>query len=152
MSENVQYKLACSATPSPNDYMELGNHSQFLGVMSYTEMLSKFFYHDASHTSQWKLKGHAEQDFWKWICSWAVMIRKPSDIGFSDKGFDLPELKIESVVIPTTISLKDNKKLFSYEARTLEEQRQVKKETVDIRVKRCAEIVNNSNLIGFAQS
>jgi len=141
--DSVKYKLACSATPSPNDYMELGNHSQFLGVMSYTEMLAKFFYHDASNTSQWKLKGHAENDFWKWICSWAVMIRKPSDIGFSDEGFELPELKINQVIIPTNIELNNNK-LFSYEARTLEDQRQVKKETVEIRINKCVEMLKGT--------
>lgn len=146
--ESVKYKLACSATPSPNDYMELGNHSQFLGVMSYVEMLAKFFYHDAdaSNTSQWKLKGHAEDDFWKWICSWSVMIRKPSDIGFSDEGFELPELKIHQIVIPTTIELEsDNNKLFSYEAHTLGDQRKVKKETIDVRINKCAELISGSN-------
>jgi len=142
----VKYKLACTATPSPNDYMELGNHSEFLGIMTYTEMLSKFFFHDGAHTSQWKLKGHAENDFWKWICSWAVMIRKPSDIGFSDEGYNLPKLNIKQITIPTKIILKgDEKKLFSYQATTLEDQRQIKKDTIKLRIDECAKLVNNSN-------
>lgn len=141
---SIKYKLACTATPSPNDYMELGNHSEFLGVMTYTEMLAKYFYHDASNTSQWKLKGHAIDDFWKWICSWAVMIDKPSDLGFLDEGFNIPKLNIQNIIIPTNIKLETNKnKLFSYKATTLEEQRQVKKETVDLRINKCAEIVNS---------
>lgn len=143
--DSVKYKLACTATPSPNDYMELGNHSEFLGIMTYVEMLSKYFYHDASNTSQWKLKGHAENDFWKWICSWAVIIRKPSDIGFSDEGYNLPKLNTKQIIIPSGILLDNDKnKLFSYKASTLEDQRQVKKETMIPRIEACAKLVNAS--------
>jgi hypothetical protein len=77
---NTPYRLACTATPAPNDYMELGNHAEFLGVMTRTEMLAMFFIHDGGDTGQWRLKGHAETEFWKWVCSWAVVVRKPSDI------------------------------------------------------------------------
>ena len=143
---SVKYKLACTATPSPNDFMELGNHAEFLGIMSYTEMLSKYFYHDGGETSKWCLKGHAENDFWKWICSWAVMIRKPSDIGFSDEEYNLPKLNTKQIIIPTTISLNSMSKnnLFSFQASTLEDQRQVKKETLQLRINKCAELVNAS--------
>ena len=96
---NTPYKLACTATPAPNDFMELGNHAEFVGVMSRTEMLSMFFVHDGGDTQKWRLKGHAEEEFWKWICSWAVMIRKPSDLGYRDGDFILPELKIKDMVI-----------------------------------------------------
>ena len=72
--------------------MELGNHSEFVGAMSRTEMLSMFFVHDGGETSKWRLKGHAESEFWKWVCSWAVMIRKPSDLGYSDGEFVLPRM------------------------------------------------------------
>src|SRR5262249_49803786 len=72
----VPYRLACTATPAPNDYMELGNHSEFLGLLTRTEMLSTFFVHDMENTQSWRLKGHAEAEFWKWVCSWAVMLRK----------------------------------------------------------------------------
>jgi DNA modification methylase len=141
----VKYKLACTATPSPNDFMELGNHSEFLGIMTYTEMLSKYFFHDGGETSKWVLKGHAEQDFWKWICSWAVMIRKPSDIGFSDEGYNLPKLNTKQIIIPSNIHLTSgDNKLFTYQATTLEDQRQIKKETIGIRIEECAKLVNNS--------
>ena len=93
------FRLACTATPAPNDYMELGNHSQFLGVMSYTEMLSMFFVHDGGETQKWRLKGHAEAEFWRWLCSWAVMIRKPSDLGYDDGEFKLPKMVMHDITI-----------------------------------------------------
>jgi hypothetical protein len=85
--KRTPYKLAATATPAPNDYMELGNHAEFLGVCSRSEMLSMFFVHDSGDTSKWRLKGHAEKDFWQWLCSWAVNIRKPSDLGYPDGDF-----------------------------------------------------------------
>jgi superfamily II DNA or RNA helicase len=98
-AKHIPYRLACTATPSPNDYMELGNHSEFLGVMSYTEMLSTFFVHDGGETSKWRLKGHAEESFWKWLASWGVFLTKPSDLGYSDEGFDLPPLYTHQHVV-----------------------------------------------------
>lgn len=88
----IPFRLAATATPAPNDFMELGNHAEFLGVMSYTDMLATFFAHDGGETQKWRLKGHAENDFWRWMASWAVMLRKPSDLGYSDDGYDLPPL------------------------------------------------------------
>src|SRR5699024_7732221 len=93
------YKLACTATPAPNDHMELGNHSEFLNVMNRTEMLAMFFVHDAGQTQKWRLKGHAEDKFWEWVASWAVMVTKPSDLGYEDGAFDLPPLNMNEVVI-----------------------------------------------------
>jgi hypothetical protein len=87
------FRLACTATPAPNDHMELGNHAEFLGVMRSNEMLSRWFVNDTSTASQkWRLKGHAADDFWDWVASWARCVAKPSDIGHSDDGFVLPEL------------------------------------------------------------
>ncbi len=96
---DTPFRLACTATPAPNDHMELGNHAEFVGAMSRTEMLSMFFVHDGGETSKWRLKGHAESEFWKWICSWAVMIRKPSDLGYSDGDFVLPRMTIEQISV-----------------------------------------------------
>lgn len=89
------YRLACTATPAPNDHTELGNHADFLGVMAMLEMLSRFFINDTSTASQeWRLKRHAETAFWDWMASWARMAEKPSDLGYDDAGFDLPPLNI----------------------------------------------------------
>ncbi len=90
--KGTPYKLACTATPSPNDPMELGNHAEFLDVMSYHEMLSMYFIHDGGSTQKWRLKGHAIGEYYAWVSAWAIMLNKPSDIGFNDKGYDLPEL------------------------------------------------------------
>lgn len=90
------YRLCCTATPSPNDYTELGNHAEFLGVMSEAVMRARWFINDLGDTvSPWRLKGHAEDDFWRWVTSWARCIGKPSDMGaYSDDGYDLPPLNI----------------------------------------------------------
>lgn len=86
------FKLACTATPSPNDPMELGNHSEFLGVMTRSEMLATFFVHDGGETAKWRLKGHATDKFWKWVATWSLAFTKPSDLGFDDDGYILPQL------------------------------------------------------------
>lgn len=86
------YKLACSATPSPNDHTELGNHSEFLGQMSYNEMLAMFFVHDGGETSKWRLRKHAQSDFWNYVLSWSIAIDNPSTFGFNHSGYDLPKL------------------------------------------------------------
>lgn len=137
---NVQYRLACTATPAPNDFMELGNHAEFLGAMKRTEMLSMFFVHDGGDTSQWRLKGHAESEFWKWICSWAVMIRKPSDLGYDDGKFILPPLTIDQVTVHSEEPT--DGMLFAMEAQTLQERQGARRATIEDRVKACADIVN----------
>lgn len=91
---HVDYKLPCTATPAPNDHMELGNHAEFLGVCAATDMLNRFFVHDSGDTAKWRLRKHAVKDYWRWVSSWAVCISKPSDIGGDDTQFILPELKI----------------------------------------------------------
>ena len=108
---NHEYKLACTATPSPNDAMELGNHSEFLNVMSRNEMLAMYFVHDGGETSKWRLKGHSESVFWEWVSSWSVMLSKPSDIGFSAAGYDLPNLNLIERQIKT--EKRDNGQLFN---------------------------------------
>lgn len=88
------YKLACTATPSPNDPMELGNHSEFLDVMTRNEMLAMYFVHDGGETAKWRLKGHAQKIFYQFIGSWSIMLNKPQDIGFKMDGYNLPSLNI----------------------------------------------------------
>ena len=92
------YRLACTATPAPNDFMELGNHAEFIGTMTRAEMLAMFFVHDGGETQKWRLKGHAQGEFWKWMASWAVMLRKPSDLGYPDDGYNLPPLMTQQHV------------------------------------------------------
>lgn len=133
------FKLACTATPAPNDYMELGNHAEFLGVMNRTEMLSMFFVHDGGETQKWRLKGHAESEFWKWICAWAVNVRKPSDIGFSDERYRLPALNIEEVKVQ--IDRPMDGFLFAMEAASLEERIKARRESVEDRAARAAGLV-----------
>jgi hypothetical protein len=140
---DTPYKLACTATPSPNDPMELGNHSEFLGVMSRNEMLAMYFVHDGGNTSKWRLKGHAQQSFYDWVSEWAIMMTKPSDIGYIDDGYILPGLNIieEQITTPK----RDNGLLFN-EVRVSAtdfngELRMTRKE----RMERAAEIVNATN-------
>ena len=96
---NTPYKLACTATPSPNDHMELLNHADFLDVMPSNEALSRWFINDTMHFGTYRLKGHAIKDFWEWVATWAVCINKPSDIGYDDDGFILPELKTTEHIV-----------------------------------------------------
>ena len=109
--QDTPYKLAGTATPSPNDVMELGNHAEFLNAMTRNEMLAMYFVHDGGETAKWRLKGHAEKDFWRFVASWSVMLSKPSDLGFSAEGYDLPELRfIEKKIITPK---RDNGQLFN---------------------------------------
>lgn len=94
MFSDTPYRLACTATPSPNDVMELGNHSEFLGVMDSHEMLARWFINDSMHHTNYRLKGHARADYWRWVVSWAVCEGKPSDLGYDDAGFELPPLEL----------------------------------------------------------
>jgi superfamily II DNA or RNA helicase len=137
------YKLSCSATPSPNDYMELGNQSEFLGVMTRPEMLAMYFEHDGGDTQNWILKHHAKNEFWKWVNSWAIMLNHPRDIGFNQDGYDLPPLNYKSHKVNTKIIL-DSKKLIQGEAKGLAEQRKVRKESMIDRCQKALEIIQNS--------
>lgn len=139
---NTPYKLACTATPAPNDYMEIGNHAEFLGIMSRTEMLAMFFTHDGGDTAKWRLKGHAEPKFWEWMASWSVMIRRPSDIGYSDERFTLPSLKSISHVVDRPIeSGWAAGTLFPVEAQMLSDRQKERRLSIDERVAECAALV-----------
>jgi hypothetical protein len=131
------FRLACTATPAPNDYMELGNHAEFLGIMSYTEMLAMFFVHDGGQTSKWRLKGHAQDVFWQWMGSWAVVMESPHDLGYDIAGYDLPELRIHEIIAdggePIT------------ETMTLTQRRQARRDTLLQRCEAAAQMVNNSD-------
>lgn len=134
------YRFVFTATPSPNDIMEVGSYCEFLGIMSRSEMLATFFTHDGGDTSKWRLKRHAEQRFFEWMASWAVMLRTPSDIGYSDDGYILPELRIHEHIVETGKIPAGY--LFQVEAKTLADQRQARRDTIDERADLLAELAN----------
>ena len=109
---NTQYKLACTATPAPNDHMEIGNHAQFLDVMNSSEMLSRWFLNDTMKAGGYRLKSHALKDFYRWMATWAVSLGNPSDIGFPDEGYTLPELDILQHVVAVDTTIATDGKLF----------------------------------------
>ena len=140
--KETPYRLACSATPAPNDYMELGNHAEFLGAMSRTEMLSMFFVHDGGETQKWRIKRHAESDFWTWLCSFCVMIRKPSDLGYKDGAFKLPELRLHDIVCSSTVPSEGF--LIALPASTLQERISARRASIADRVDITSNMVNAS--------
>lgn len=142
-SRHIPYRLSCTATPSPNDYMELGNQAEFVGVMSREEMLAMFFIHDGGDTAKWRLKGHGEVRFWEWLSTWAVVVRKPSDLGFSDEEYILPELIMHEHII--NIDSDNDDQLFALPAQGLNEQRAAKRRSMDLRVNAVADLVNKSH-------
>lgn len=140
--QSIPFRLAATATPAPNDFMELGNHAEFLGVMSYAEMLAMFFVHDGGETQKWRLKGHAQTEFWRWMASWSVMLRKPSDLGYPDDGYDLPPLLTQQHTSAVEYrAYIDAGTLFPIEARTMQERLSARRTSIDERVSLAASIV-----------
>lgn len=142
MFQKTPYRLACTATPSPNDHSELGNHAEFLGIMSRTEMLATYFIHDGSNTSAWRLKGYGEKKFWEWVATWAVCVRNPSDLGYSSEGYKLPELNLIEHI---TESKPKDYELFARYAETLSERREARKESMTDRVELSRSLVESSS-------
>jgi hypothetical protein len=137
----IPFRLAATATPAPNDFMELGNHAEFLGVMSYTDMLATFFTHDGGETQKWRLKGHAENDFWKWMASWSVMLRKPGDLGYSNDGYDLPPLNLAHHAVGVDFDAANRAGLlFPIQAETMQERIAARRSTVEERVRKAADV------------
>lgn len=139
---DTPFKLACTATPSPNDPTELGNHAEFLNTMSRNEMLAMYFIHDGGSTSEWRLKGHARKRFWSFVSSWACMFTKPSDIGFPSDNYKLPELKFIEKKIET--EKRDNGQLFNDVAISATNFNQELRLTKLARLNHAADIINNS--------
>ena len=143
-SLKIPFRLSCTATPSPNDFMELGNQAEFVGIMSREEMLAMFFIHDGGDTAKWRLKGHGEEKFWEWLSTWAVVIRKPSDIGFDDSSYNLPPLLIHEHIIEIADNV-DEGELFPIPAIGLNAQRSAKRKSLNNRVDAVAALVNESH-------
>ena len=138
----IPFRLACTATPAPNDLIEIINHAEFLGIMNGKEIIALFFTQDGNTTHKWRLKGHARADFWRWMASWSLAIRSPSDMGYPDDGFILPPLSILPVEVECDTAPPGM--LFPVEAQTLEEMRGAMRASLTQRVAACAERVNAS--------
>lgn len=148
----IQYRLLATATAAPNDYIELGSSSEALGYMGYMDMLNRFFKNDQNNSAlkrmygespKWRFKGHAEVPFWRWVASWALACRKPSDIGFDDGPFLLPALnEVFHDVEPLSSATGC---LFTVPAIRLDHQREEKKRTIGERCERVASLVNDTN-------
>ena len=142
MFSSTPFRLACTATPAPNDHMELGQHSQFLGVMPSNEMLSRWFIADQMNMGKYRLKGHAVKPFWNWVASWARCISKPSDLGYSDDGFVLPKLNLHRHVVAADISIGAEDTLFRIPEMSATSIHREKRLTADLRAQKIADIVN----------
>lgn len=136
------YRLCCTATPSPNDQSEIGNHAEFLGIMSRTEMLATYFIHDGSDTSKWRLKGYGERKFWEWVATWAVCVRTPEDLGYTKEGYELPELNLIEHVVKSRVH---DYELFARLAETLSERRAARKDSMMDRVDVAVELCDSSS-------
>lgn len=161
MFAHTPYRLACTATPAPNDRTEIGNHSEFLGVTKMADMLAMFFVHANKEAiteingiklrrklgndngQEWRLKHHAEQSFYRWMASWAISIRKPSDLGYDDAGYELPPLNVNPIWLPYTVE-RFNELVFTG-IKGLADHRDIRRSTLDIRCDRAAELVNESD-------
>ena len=147
----LPYRLLATATAAPNDYIELGTSSEALGHLGYMDMLNRFFKNDLNNSAtgrmrgeviKWRLKGHAEEPFWRWVASWSRAMRKPSDIGFDDARFNLPPLnEREHVVSVESIA---EGMLFELPAVGLKEQREERRRTLAERCEQAASLVNNT--------
>jgi hypothetical protein len=146
----MAYRLLCSATPAPNDYIELGTASEALGYLGYIDMLNRFFRNDRNNSglgrshgkaAEWRFKGHAEDPFWRWVCSWARAIRTPSDMGYDDGAFLLPPLTERQHIVESRTA--PDGMLFTVEAVTMQEQRAERRRTLAARCEKIAELVDH---------
>ena len=157
--KKVKYRFLFTATPSPNDYIELGTSSEALGYLGYTDMLSKFFKNNNNTVKtgqidklrlgmEWYLKPHAEKDFWKWVSSWSISCRKPSDLGFSDERHILPELIENQIIVNNTdpLSINGQGSLFSFPAQTFKEIKSEVRSTINKRCEMAVELANHHDI------
>ena len=141
-ARRLEYRLCCTATPAPNDTIELCNHAEFLDIMSVKEMLAMFFRQDGNTTHKWRLKAHARRSFWQWMSEWSIAVRRPSDIGYTDDGYILPDLVMHDEEVTNNVH---DGYLFAMEASTLAERRAARKDTIADRVARAAKLCNESD-------
>ena len=142
--KSTPYKLACTATPSPNDHMELGQHSELLGAMSYLEMLAMYFVHDGGETSKWRLRKHAKDSFWKYVCTWSLSLDNPKTLGFDGHAFDLPEIEYIEHIIPVE---NNTQTLFGDVAVSATELHRDLKRSFDDRIQQTIDLISNDQTI-----
>jgi DNA modification methylase len=142
---DTPYRLCCTATPSPNDYTELGQHADFLGVCTPAQMLCTFFVNDTFNTGDWRLKKHAEKQFWEWVGSWACCVSKPSDIGFSDEGYNLPALNLRTEIVHVDETQDAGEELFRHSTLSATTMHKELRMSSDARTDKVAELVNASS-------
>jgi len=137
---NIGFRLCCTATPAPNDLLEIINHSEFLGIARSKEILALYFRQDGNTTHKWRLKGHAEESFWKWLASWSVALRSPQDLGYPDESerFDLPPKYTHEHIVD---SIPEDGMLFPVEAHTMHERRKARQASIADRVQCAAGLV-----------
>jgi len=140
MFQQTPYRLCCTATPAPNDIAEIANHAELLGIMSRAEMLAMFFVHD---DEGWRLKGHAEEPFYRWLASWGMSVRMPSDLGYNDDGYVLPPLNINPVYVKT--GARPEGQLFFTGLKGIQDRASVRKVTVQDRIRAATEILEGSD-------
>lgn len=141
MFEETPYRLACTATPAPNDHMELGNHAEFLGVLGSSEMLARWFINDTMTAGKYRLKSHAARDFWDWVCSWAIAIDRPGDLGFSNDGYLRPEVRWHEVVVENSDEPPPEDALFAVDRLTATTLHREMRASAPVRARRAAEII-----------
>lgn len=137
----VPYRLACTATPAPNDHLELGNHAEFLGVMGSHEMIARWFINDTSTFGTYRLKGHAVTPFWDWVASWAMCVSRPSDLGYPDDGYQLPELTITPHVLAVDVVEDRGDRLFRMPDMSATAIHKERRRTAAARAAKIAELV-----------
>lgn len=142
-ARSIPYRLAASATPAPNDLVELINHAEFFGIMSEAEIKALFFTQDGNSSNKFRLKRYAEEDFWRWMASWSVALRRPSDLGYADDGLILPPCTVTQHVVD--VDAVQAGMLFAVEAVGLDEQRRARKASLHDRVKMAAQLVNGND-------
>ncbi len=147
MFRDTEYKFSFTATPAPNDHLELGNQAEFLGVMPSNEMIMRWFINDTMEAGGYRLKKHGEKDFWRWVSSWAMCISKPSDLGYANEGYDLPALNFKDHIIEV-----DNSKAWEHGALFLDGKSSAtgmwnnKRYTIEDRCRKVAEVVNTDTV------
>ncbi len=150
MFVDVPFRLCCTATPAPNDISEIANHAEFLGVMSRVEMLAMFFVHDSNSGAQanWRLKKHAQEPFYRWLASWSMSVKKPSDLGenFSDEGYNLPELTIKPLIVET--DFKPGNALFYTKLSGIQGRAEARRGTIEDRIEGVLKLIKGEPVHG----